>query len=78
MESLPCRIPVARMPWRRSMARRCSLRYLLLLLLCPFVLGSVRLELKRWPDGGVGVPLWNFSSMGGIIFRTFRRMSLVD
>jgi hypothetical protein len=29
-------------------------------------------------DGGVGVPLWNFSSMGGIIFRTFRRMSLVD
>jgi hypothetical protein len=54
MESLPCRIPVARMPWRKSMARRCSLRYLLLLLLCPFVLGSVRLELERRPDGGVG------------------------
>jgi hypothetical protein len=46
-EDLPYRIPTARKLLRRSMARRCSLRYRLLLLLCPFVLRVVRIGFEK-------------------------------
>jgi hypothetical protein len=42
IEGVPYRNLDVRWPWRRSMARRCNLRYLLLLLFCPFVLRVVR------------------------------------
>jgi hypothetical protein len=46
-EDLPCRNLIVRKPWRRNRARRYSLRYHLLLLLCPFVLRVVTIGFER-------------------------------
>ena len=78
LRAVPYRNLDVRWPWRRSRARRCSLRCLLLLLLCPFALWIIRLRFEREGGGGVTIPLWKLSSIGGIIFRTFSRVALVD